>query len=499
MNSRISKLVLSLLALSVATTAQATNSGGPVVFAEGDFQGHHYKVIVDSGRNYHSAMQAWDAANAAAQASEYMGVRGHLATITSSGEDEFIESLRSGLSPAEAWVGGFQQASVGCDPQQNAGCGWRWVNGEGSISTIQVPLPLIYSNWQDGEPNDQGGEQYLGIGLRDEFGWNDEQALGNIGGYVIEYDVPVPATECLVGAEGCAFSEAVTVTFPASVELAPDAQVDLRRFEFTDDLSLCGVTPRTIFGPETDPDNLLPDAIIPAYLCGSPNFQVIIAETTGVNVPSGTIVVENATEAVFPENLYDCTGPFAPDAGDPLLHPDDPQNRDVMAWQNTDLTKMPENDLGMMYGFEGSVGEFTFECGSSRGKGNSLSLYFVGLHIDFGPGFDIADNPDGNQAQFALLTRYKLEVLRDVILESEVALDDSFVQRLGFWGLRRFVNVAIRKHDQGNYNAALFRLQLIDLTLQYLPYTAIPGENYQGETEMRTSNGIFMYTDKVIR
>ena len=493
MNNKISRLVLPLLALALAPIAQAT------VYAEGEFQGHYYKVIIDPGTNYHSAQQAWHAASAAAQASTFDGVPGHLATITSAAEDEFIESLRAGIHPQEVWVGGFQEASSGCNPHVDPGCGWNWVNDEGPISTPQVPLPLLYANWLDGEPNNLGGEQYLAVGLNGLFGWNDEQSLHNIGGYVIEYDVPIPATECVAGTAGCPISDASTLTFPPSVELQPAAQVDVRRFEFTDDLSTCGLAPRTIFGPATDPNHLLPDAVIPAYLCGSPKFQVIIAETSGVNIPDGTIIVENQASDVFPDNLYDCTGPLAPDAGDPLLDPDDPQNRDVMAWQTTDLTKMPENDLGTMNGFEGSVGEYTFECGSSRGKGNSASLYFVGLHIDFGPGFDIATNPDGNQAQFALLTRYKLIVLRDVILESRVALDDNVVQRLGFLALRRLINVAIRRHDRGLYGAALLRLRLIDRVLQVLPYSPIPGENYQGETEMRNSNGIFMYIDKVIR
>jgi len=499
MNNKISRFLLSLIALALAPMVQASMH----IHAEGEFQGHYYRVIIDPGSNYGSAQEAWNAANTAAQESEFEYatgefVSGHLATITSSGEDEFIEELRTGLSPAEAWVGGFQKASSGCDPAEDLGCGWTWVNGEGAISTFQFPLPLLYENWLDGEPNNLGGEQYLGVGLGGAFGWNDEQALGNIGGYVIEYDVPIPATECVAGNEGCPLSEASTATLPPSVVLEPDAQIDVRRFEFTDDLSECGVAPRTIFGPTTDPDDLLPDAVIPAYLCGSPKFQVIIAETQGVNIPDGTVLVENQTNDVFPFNLYDCTGPLEPDTGNALLHPDDPQNRDVMAWQTTDLTKMPENDLGMTHGFEGSVGEFTFECGSSRGKGNEFSLYFVGLHIDFGDGFDYT-NPDAVRNEFARLTRYKLFVLRDVILESKVALKDYYVQRAGFWALKRLVNVAIRKHDNGRYYAALWRLRIIDAILQVLPYTEIPGENYQGETEMRNSNGIFMYTDKVIQ
>lgn len=491
-NSRVFVSVLLAFAF-LPTTAVATSH--PPAAASGFYNGHFYEVIAypDSGH----PDKTWPVAESAAIARTFeyetgLFINGHLATITSSGEDAFIESLRveAGLHPFEAWVGGFQNSP----PCGSEDCNWTWVNGEGLF---------IYTNWQSGEPNDAGGEeQYLGIGLGDVPGWNDERALGNIGGYVVEYDVPIPATECVAGSEGCPISEASTVTFPPSVELEPDAQIDVRRFEFTDDLSTCGVAPRTIFGPTTDPDNLLPDAVIPAYLCGSPKFQVIIADTEGVTIPSGTILVENQTSDVFPDNLYDCTGPLAPDASDPLLDPDDPQNRDVMAWQTTDLTKMPENDVGVSFGdpYEGSVGEFTFECGSSRGKGNFGSLYFVGLHIDFGPDYaDYSMNPDGVNTQFALLTRYKLFVLKDVILESKVALKDYYVQRAGFWALKRLVNVAIRKHDNGRYYAALWRLRIIDAILQVLPYTEIPGENYQGETEMRNSNGIFMYTDKVIQ
>jgi hypothetical protein len=277
------------------------------------------------------------------------------------------------------------------------------------------------------------------------------------------------------------------------------ATIDTRRYEFTDDPALCGTTERLLFGPLTDPDDMIPDAILPAYLCGSPKFLVIVAETEGIELPNGTILVENETSDEFPDNLYDCTGPNDPNPAVPALNPDDPQNRDVMAWQTTDLTKMPENDLGMMHGFPGSVGEFTFECGSSRGKGSRGSLYFLGLHIDFGPDYDdFSVNSFEIHTQFALLTRYKLHVLRDVILESEVALSSNGLQRAGFRALRWFVNSAIFWHDRGAYNLALRRLRLIDVILQYLPYTQIPDENYQGETDMRTSNSMFMYTDKVI-
>jgi len=288
--------------------------------------------------------------------------------------------------------------------------------------------------------------------------------------------------------------QTTVLTLPATVQLEPNAQFDIRTFEFIDDPAFCGTTTRVLFGG-ADPR---PDAIVPAYLCGSPNFLVIAAETTGVSIPDGTILVENETGDVFPDNLYDCLGPLDADLSIPELHPADPQNRDVMAWQSTDLTKMPENDLGATNFFEGSVGEFTFECGSSRGKANSASYYFVGLHIDFGPGFEYLGNAAGNHMQFVALTRYKLLVLQKVILDSKVALNGNFWQKVGFKALKGLIATAIKLHDRGRYQAALLALKLIDLTVQNLSYTEIPGENFQGATDMRNSNSMFMYTDKVI-
>lgn len=157
-----SAMLASLLVVAAAT-ANAAPTLGP--------DGHYYEVIASSGIS-------WVAAEAAASGMTHLGATGHLATITSEAEDDFIETLRAGagLSPPEAWVGGFQV--LPCSPAPN--CGWTWLNGEGAFT---------YTNWQGGEPNDNGGieEQYLGIGHTNVAGWNDERVLGNIGGYVVEF------------------------------------------------------------------------------------------------------------------------------------------------------------------------------------------------------------------------------------------------------------------------------------------------------------------------
>ena len=108
-------------------------------------------------------------------------------------------------------------------------CGWTWLNDEGAF---------VYTNWQGGEPNDNGGEeQYLGIGHTNTPGWNDERVLGNIDGYVVEYEIvavndtaeassgvpkTIDVTENDVLASGVR-----TVTIVSDPSAGNDAEVDL--------------------------------------------------------------------------------------------------------------------------------------------------------------------------------------------------------------------------------------------------------------------------------
>ena len=85
--------------------------------------GHYYDAI--------SGSMSWDAAKANAESQTYMGVQGHLATITSQAENDFIVTQfpYPGISLGDPlgrgyWLGGFQP--VGPEPNQ----GWQWVTGE---------------------------------------------------------------------------------------------------------------------------------------------------------------------------------------------------------------------------------------------------------------------------------------------------------------------------------------------------------------------------------
>jgi hypothetical protein len=159
-------------ALSATSPASAslvewtTASGG---------NGHSYEVV------QLASPIGWNAAKAAA---ELRG--GHLATLTSLAEHEFVRSLVI-ASGRNAFLGGFQS-----NPSAPANETWTWVTGE----------EWDFTAWANGEPNDQGNptESFLemySIGL-----WNDVPEAGSgyaEFAYVVEV-VPTPASIGLLGA-----------------------------------------------------------------------------------------------------------------------------------------------------------------------------------------------------------------------------------------------------------------------------------------------------------
>jgi Lectin C-type domain len=107
-----------------------------------DFQDNSYALISsDTTIN-------WESAKIASESITYNGVKGHLATVTSESENQFlIDNLFSGV---HTWLGATDQVTGGQ---------WEWVTGE----------PWNYSSWHPEEPS--GGEHYLvywNAGL-----WND--------------------------------------------------------------------------------------------------------------------------------------------------------------------------------------------------------------------------------------------------------------------------------------------------------------------------------------
>jgi len=170
----MNKIIRLLIASTLLLTAVSANAG---LLMSGIFGGSVYDVYgYDSGVD-----KSWGTADTFA-----LGQGGYLATLTTADEDSYVTALVQAANLREVWAGGQQ-----LDPTSAADEGWTWVNGEGAFS---------YTNWSPGEPNDWHGisEQYLGINWG-KGKWNDERALGNIKGFVVESAVPEPSIIALFG------------------------------------------------------------------------------------------------------------------------------------------------------------------------------------------------------------------------------------------------------------------------------------------------------------
>jgi outer membrane protein OmpA-like peptidoglycan-associated protein len=165
--------------------------------------GHFYKGVVAAGVTYAQA-------DAAAKASTYQGQRGYLVTVTSSQEQDFVNSK---VNAQNVWIGGTDSAVEGV---------WRWDPNGGSpeagdafwrascttsttsstcaattsyssAGSLVTDDGINYANWCNSEPNNsdsgRGGEDHLLTKWNSGTCWNDYNGgnTNGIGGYVIEY------------------------------------------------------------------------------------------------------------------------------------------------------------------------------------------------------------------------------------------------------------------------------------------------------------------------
>jgi hypothetical protein len=173
------KLKLSILATLLV--ASASTFAAPVQWTVGSGGNDHWY-------DYVSTSVSWATARTNALASNYLGLGGYLATVTSAAENGFIATNFRLL----AWLGGTDDAVEGA---------WKWSDGP------EAGAAFTYTNWEPGEPNNCcGGEDYLQLNWAFNGGWNDHGGPGNAGqtnGYIVEYSgnpAPEPASLALFGA-----------------------------------------------------------------------------------------------------------------------------------------------------------------------------------------------------------------------------------------------------------------------------------------------------------
>lgn len=155
--------------------------------------GNYYELILSPEG---SLLPSWFDASAAASSSIFLGVSGHLATITSEGENSFVLGLASSIP--DVWT--------------EAGWAGAWLGGkapEGWLVGPEDGNAFTYTNWTGDEPNNSG-YAYMRIDAGGMW-YDDSDVLAPQGyphtlqdpviGYFVEYEVavPVPSTLLLLG------------------------------------------------------------------------------------------------------------------------------------------------------------------------------------------------------------------------------------------------------------------------------------------------------------
>jgi hypothetical protein len=130
--------------------------------------GHWYQVVV-------TGPITWYAARQQAESLSHAGYRGHLVSITSPAENDFI---LANVTEIELWIGAYQDR--GAPDYWEPGGGWRWTTGE----------PFLFNHWL-GEPNNANGIEDAAV-YRRHIGWNDMSCGASARGFIVEYEPAAP-------------------------------------------------------------------------------------------------------------------------------------------------------------------------------------------------------------------------------------------------------------------------------------------------------------------
>jgi len=188
-----------LIAVSICCISASTACAAPFQWTVASGGNNHYYeevAIPAPGMN-------WLQAKTAAESLSFNGWSGHLVTLTSKAENDFVVLNAAGGTIEGVWLGGYQDTTA--PDYSEPGGGWRWVTGE----------PWAFAAWRSGMPDEYVAHQDYLRGIA--FGTWDDIELSPpfspvwVDRYFVEYEpVPEPSTLALA-AMGIA---AATVVFP---------------------------------------------------------------------------------------------------------------------------------------------------------------------------------------------------------------------------------------------------------------------------------------------
>jgi len=180
--------------------------------------GHYYQFVPNIGIT-------WTSAKPAAEALNYYGLKGYLATILSADEAQIAGEQAEGAG----WIGGSDAAAEGT---------WRWVTGPEGLANGGLGIIFWnglangttpnYAKWNNSEPNQYLGrpENYAhitasGVGITGS--WNDLTNTGDLTGdfqpkgYIVEYGgMPGDPTLQISASTAMKMSQ-LTVTTPSAI------------------------------------------------------------------------------------------------------------------------------------------------------------------------------------------------------------------------------------------------------------------------------------------
>jgi uncharacterized repeat protein (TIGR02543 family)/uncharacterized repeat protein (TIGR01451 family) len=169
----------------------------------------YYSSDKDSWYEFVAQSGNWVAAYNAAHGRDFLGMKGHLATLTDQVESNFVATVAAG---AVGWIGGTRfdiNTVMGSDGKLTgipAAAGlnyWFWADGpewenggknplnsrfySAATGGTSAGMPYPYNYWSSGEPNNLGPEQCAHL-LLNSGAWNDySYSNPGVAGFLVEY------------------------------------------------------------------------------------------------------------------------------------------------------------------------------------------------------------------------------------------------------------------------------------------------------------------------